>query len=307
MTSPDDKSPTADNANLRSIILMIAAMGCFTLADLLIKIASQTLPIGQIMIGFGIGSSLIFWTLMAIKGEPIQVAPLRQPAVMLRNVGDIFGSISMCLALAYVPISIIGAVIQTVPLMLTAVAALFLGERVGVRRLSAILVGFSGVLFILQPGASDFDAMVILALVAAIGMAIRDIGTKLISNDVSTLLLSFYASVLFALSGCLVLSITGGAVFPDNTALMLFFGMIALGSLGYVCVTNAIRLGEVSVVSPFRYSRLLFSVATGIIILGEQVDALMIFGCALTVGAGLYIWRREFFLKASSQQPSGVR
>ena len=288
----------ATNANMRSILLMIAAMACFTLADLLIKIASQTLPVGQVMMMLGIGSCLVFSGLMRVKGEPLQVAPLRQPALMLRNAGEIVGATSMCLALAYAPLSIVGAVFQTVPLMITAVAALFLGEHVGVRRMSAILVGFSGVLFILQPGAGDFNAMALLALVAAIGMTVRDVATKLISQDLSTLLLSLYGSVIFTISGVVLLSISGGAAVPDIGMTVLFIAMIALGSLGYICVTNAIRLGEMSVVSPFRYSRLLFSVMAGVLILGEEVNALMLFGCALTMGAGLYIWRREIILKA---------
>lgn len=301
-SAPD--AETAARANLQSIVLMILAMACFTLADLLIKIASQTLPVGQVMIMLGMGSAIVFWLLMIRKGEAILFSPLRQPAVMLRNAGDFIGSLSMCLALAYVPISTIGAVIQTVPLMITAVAALFLGETVGIRRLSAILVGFSGVLFILQPGGANFDAMVFLALVAAVGMTVRDVGTKLISQDLSTLLLSLYASLLFCVSGSLLLAFTGGATIPDRGMILLFLVMIALGSVGYICVTNAIRLGEMSVVSPFRYSRLLFSVAAGVIVLGEQVNGLMLFGCALTMGAGLYIWRREILLKGGQHSPA---
>ena len=290
-------APRPTGANLQSIILMIAAMGCFTLADLLIKIASRTLPVGQIMIMLGIGSSLVFCGLMRLKRDPIYFTPLRQPAVMLRNVGDFAGALGMCLALAYVPISTIGAVLQTVPLMITAAAALFLGERVGIRRLSAILVGFAGTLFILQPGSADFDLMVVLALVAAIGMTARDIGTKLISRELSTLLLSLYASMLFCVSGGILLLVTGGASLPDGGMILLFVVMTALGSLGYILVTTAVRLGDMSVVSPFRYSRLLFSLAVGILILGETVNAMMLVGCALTIGAGLYIWRREIVLQ----------
>ena len=290
-------APRPTGENLQSIILMIAAMGCFTLADLLIKIASRTLPVGQIMIMLGIGSSLVFWGLMRLKRDPIYFTPLRQPAVMLRNVGDFAGALGMCLALAYVPISTIGAVLQTVPLMITAAAALFLGERVGIRRLSAILVGFAGTLFILQPGSADFDLMVVLALVAAIGMTARDIGTKLISRELSTLLLSLYASMLFCVSGGILLLVTGGASLPDGGMILLFVVMTALGSLGYILVTTAVRLGDMSVVSPFRYSRLLFSLAVGILILGETVNAMMLVGCALTIGAGLYIWRREIVLQ----------
>ena len=297
MTEADNPSRTMSNANLRSIILMVAAMGCFTLVDLLIKIASQTLPVGQVMMTLGAGSTAVFAALIFARGETVRLAPLRQPAMLLRNTGDILAGITMSLALAYVPISIIGAVIQAVPLMLTAAAALFLGERVGIRRISAILVGFSGVLFIIQPGKSDFDLMVVLAVIAAVGLTIRDLGTKLVSRDVSTLLVSFYASVLYTLSGSALLLISGGATLPDGGTLVQFAAMISLGALGYICVTNAVRVGDMSVVSPFRYSRMLFSVAVGIIILGEEVNSMMMFGCALTIGAGLYIWRRELVLK----------
>ena len=217
--------------------------------------------------------------------------------MLLRNAGDILASMTMSLALAYVPISIIGAVIQAVPLMLTTAAALFLGERVGIRRISAIVVGFSGVLFIIQPGRSDFDWMVILAVIAAVGLTIRDIGTKLVSKDVSTLLVSFYASIMFTASGGALLTVSGGASIPNAGMVLMFAVMIALGCLGYICVTNAVRQGEMSVVSPFRYTRMLFSVAVGIVILGEEVNNMMMFGCALTISAGLYIWRRELVLK----------
>jgi drug/metabolite transporter (DMT)-like permease len=277
---------------------MIAAMGCFTFADLLIKIASQTMPVGQVMILLGVGSSIVFWGLMKIKGEVIRLSPLADPAVMLRNVGELIAATGMCLALVYVPISTIGAVIQTVPLMITAVAALFLGERVGIRRASAIVVGFLGAIFIVQPGGSDFDAMTILVFVSAVGMTVRDVGTKLVSSNFSTLLLSFYSCGLFSLAGCVLLLITGGASVPDTDMMMLFAAMIALGSFGVIFMTRAVRLGDMSVVSPFRYTRLLFSLAAGILILGEQVNTMMLLGCALTIGAGLYIWRREIVIQA---------
>ena len=311
MNQTTSSNDTPANANLHSIILMIAAMGFFTIADLLIKIASQSMPVGQAMLGLGAGSVVVFLVLMRVKKEPVRLIPLRQPAMLLRNVGDFVGSTSMCLALAYVPISTIGAVIQAVPLMLTAAGALFLGERVGLRRLSAIFVGFLGVLFILQPGGTEFDAMVILAVMAAVGLTVRDIGTKLVSREVPTLLVSLYGATIFTFSGALLLSITGGAVWPDATMMVMFLAMIALGSIGYICVVNSIRIGEMSVVSPFRYSRLLFAVAVGVIVLGEEINAMMLFGCALTIGAGLYIWRRELILKpepgaAAAADDSGV-
>ena len=285
------------SANLKSIILMIIGMGCLTLCDLLIKIASQTLPLGQVMIVFGVGSITVFLGLMRLKGESVRLSPFTNPAVVLRNIGDLIAINGMCLALVFVPISTIGAVIQTVPLMVTAAAALFLGERVGTRRWLAIVTGFLGTLFIIQPGAATFDITTTFVLIAAVGMTLRDITTKLVRENFSTLLLSSYTSVLFIISGGVLLIISGGAIVPDIGMIAILAAMITSGSLGFFFTTKAVRLGDVSVVIPFRYTRLLFSVAAGILILGEQVNAIMLFGSALTILSGLYIWRREIVIQ----------
>jgi len=286
------------SANLKSIILMIIGMACLTLADLLIKIASQTLALGQVMIVFGIGSMMVFLGLMSINGESIRLSPVTNSAVVLRNIGDLIAINGMCLALVFVPISTIGAVIQTVPLMVTAAAALFLGEKVGARRWFAIVIGFLGTLFVIQPGAAAFDITTTFVLIAAVGMALRDITTKLVRESFSTLLLSSYTSVLFIISGSILLIISGGGSVPDIGMIVILAAMIASGSLGFFFTTEAVRLGDVSVVIPFRYARLLFSMAAGILIFGEQVNAIMIFGSALTILSGLYIWRREIVLQS---------
>ena len=277
---------------------MIIAMGCLTLTDLLIKVASQTLPIGQVMISYGVGSLIVFWFLLRIKGESIRLSPLTNPTVIFRNIGDLIALNGMFLALVYVPLSTIGAVIQTVPILVTAAAALFLGERVGMRRASAIFVGFLGALLIIQPGAASFDITAILVLIAAIGMALRDIATKLVRENLSTLLLTFYSCFLFIISGGVLLIIDGGASVPVVGNSVTIVAMIVTGSLGFFFMTEAVRLGEMSVVSPFRYTRLLFSMAAGILILGEQVNASMIIGSALTILSGLYIWRREIVMQS---------
>ena len=286
------------SANLKSIILMIIGMGCLTLCDLLIKIASQTLPIGQVMISYGLGSLIVFWFLLRAKGESIRLSPLTNLTVIFRNIGDLIALNGMFLALVYVPLSTIGAVIQTVPILVTVAAALFLGEQVGMRRVSAIFVGFLGTLLIIQPGAATFDVTAILALIAAVGMAIRDIATKLVRENLSTLLLSFYSCFLFIISGSVLLIIKGEASLPDVDNIVTVAAIIATGSMGFFFMTEAVRLGEMSVVSPFRYTRLLFSMAAGILILGEQVNTSMVFGCALTIFSGLYIWRREIVMQS---------
>ena len=181
--------------------------------------------------------------------------------------------------------------------MVTAAAALFLKERVGKRRGLAIFIGFLGTLFIIQPGAATFDIATTLVFVAAVGMALRDISTKLVRKNFSSLLLSFYSCVLFILSGSVLLIIKGGARMPDIDMIFIVTAMVALGSLGFFLMTEAVRWGDMSVIIPFRYTRLLFSVAVGIVILGEQVNVIMLFGSALTILSGLYIWRREIVIQ----------
>ena len=97
------------SANLKSIVLMIIAMGCLTLTDMFIKIASQTLPIGQIMIIYGVGALLVFWGWLRIKGESIHLSHLPQSSSDLEKYYDLIAINSMFLALVYVPLSTIGA------------------------------------------------------------------------------------------------------------------------------------------------------------------------------------------------------
>ena len=287
------------SANLKGIMLMVISMGCLTLTDMLIKIVSQTLPIGQVMIFYGVGALAVFWGLLRINGESIQLSPFTNLAVVWRNIGDLIAMNSMFLALVYVPLSTVGAVIQAVPILVTACAALFLGEQVGLKRASAIFIGFLGTLLIIQPGAANFDITTILVLIAAVGMALRDISTKLVRENFSTLLLSFYSCFLFIISGSILLLIEGGPGVLDLGISVILVSMIASGCLGFFFMTKAVRLGDMSVVTPFRYTRLLFSMAAGIIILGEQVNGIMLIGSALTILSGLYIWRREVVIHSS--------
>ena len=285
--------------NVKSISLMIAAMGCLTLTDMLIKIISKTLPIGQVMMIYGIGALIVFWALLHIKRERIQLLPLTNPAVVWRNVGDLIAMNSMFLALVYVPLSTIGAVIQAVPILVTAAAALFLRETVGLRRVLAIFIGFFGTLLIIQPGAASFNIATILVLIAAVGMALRDIATKLVRESYSSLLLSFFSCFIFIFSGSVLLVINGVPSVPDFSNFIALAAMIVTGCMGFFFMTEAVRLGEMSVVSPFRYTRLLFSLLAGILILGEQVNTIMLIGSSLTILSGLYIWHREIVLQTS--------
>ena len=144
------KAPISDN--LRGIIYMITAMACFTVGDMCVKLASQELPSGQVMIALGLGCTIVFGFMLIRSGEPMWSRAFLERPVVLRNVGEIIGSYGMFMSLAFLPLSTVTAITQTLPLLLTLIAALFLGEKVGVHRLTAVVVGFIGSLIVIRPG-----------------------------------------------------------------------------------------------------------------------------------------------------------
>ncbi len=281
------------SGNLRGILYMIMGMACFTFGDLFVKLASQRLPSGQVMVVLGLGCMLVFLVMLKRTGQQIDMRTFFEPPVLLRNVGEVFGSACMFAALALSPLSTVTAIIQTLPLLLTLVAALFLGEQVGIHRMSAVAIGFIGVLIVIRPGMSDFDQYSLLALFAVVGMAMRDVGSRLTRPSISSLMLSFYSSLILILTGLVMLLISGEPGVPDFTVTLYLIGLIVAASLGLMMVTQSVRIAQISVVAPFRYVRLLYGMGLGVLLLGEVVDSYTVVGSLIAILAGIYIWMRE--------------
>ena len=203
------------------------------------------------------------------------------------------GSLGYVVALALVPLTTVSAVFQATPLAVTMGAALFLGESVGWRRWAAVGVGFLGVLVVLRPGLDGFVPASAIALVAVVGLGGRDLFTRRIPRTVPSLLLMTWGFAAVALVGLGQLAVTGGAVSPGRATLLAYAGALAFGSAAYWAIIEATRAGEVSVITPFRYSRLLFALAIGTTVFGERPDGWTLLGALLIVGSGLYAVLRE--------------
>ena len=173
--------------NVRAIMMMIAGMFFFTLGDLFLKLATTVMPLGMVMIALGLGMSVLFMAMMARARIPLYQKSYFHHALIMRSVGEMIGVVGMFIALAYAPLSSVTAIMQSLPLVLTAMGALFLKEPVGVRRLSALIAGFIGVLIIIRPGMSGFDIFASFTLIGVLGMAIRDFGTRILPSNISTL------------------------------------------------------------------------------------------------------------------------
>ena len=288
--------------NLRGILWMIASMAGFAIEDALIKTAAGSVPVGQILMLLGCGGATIFGLLARRSGVPVLTPVLLSRPVLVRNLAEMFGTMAFVSALVLAPLSTVTAIIQATPLAVTLGAAVFLKAPVGWRRWTAILVGFAGVLLIVRPGSAAFDLGAVLAVGAVFGLAARDLATRAAPSSVSSLQLATWGFASVVPAGAILLLASGGAVVPDRAATLSLLGALTIGVFAYYAIVSAMRVGEIAVVTPFRYSRLVFGMAIGILVFGERPDALTYGGAAIVIATGLYTLIREARL-ARAQRP----
>ncbi len=280
-------------ANLRGILLMCAAMAAFACEDALIKLASVHVPIGQILALIGTGGTLVFASIARLQGHAVVTPLALDRALLQRNGSEMVGTLGIVTALSLIPISTASAILQATPLVVTAGAALFLGERVGWRRWSAVLAGFLGMLMILRPAGDEFDPNALWAVLGVIGLAGRDLATRRMPKGLPTLVVATWGFATVALLGFALLALQDELVMPSALALAQIAGALSIGIGAYWMIIEATRAGDVSAISPFRYSRLIFALAIGLLVFDENPDAWTIAGAALIIASGVYTVLRE--------------
>jgi drug/metabolite transporter (DMT)-like permease len=280
-------------SNLRGSLLMVAAMAGFAAEDMFLKSAARSLPVGQILILFGAGGSLIFALLAKRRGERVLHPAILSPPILIRAVFEVTGRLFYTLAIALTPLSSASAILQATPLVVVAGAALIFGEKVGWRRWTAIAVGFAGVLIILRPGLEGFELLSLLAVVGTLGFAGRDLATRAAPPVLSNLQLGVYGFAMMVPTGAALLFAWGGAALPTPTATAYLLAATIVGVAGYYSLTAAMRIGEVSVVTPFRYTRLVFALILSVTVFGESPDAATLLGSAIVVASGVYTLLRS--------------
>lgn len=288
MTS-DDRTA---GGNLRGSALMVAAMAGFAVEDVFLKAAAVSLPLGQIMLMVGVTGIVVFALQARRRWEAVLPRAFLSRGMVVRSAFEVMGRLFYALAVALTPLSSASAILQATPLLVVAAAAVVLKEKVGWRRWAAVLVGFAGVLIILRPGLAAFDALSLLAVAGMIGFAGRDLATRAAPPSLSNRQLGVAGFSMLTLSGGIILAVTGGAVMPDAGTLAMVLGCAIFAIAAYAALTGAMRNGEVSVVTPFRYTRLVFAMILGVAVFGEQPDGATLLGSAMIVGSGLYAMHR---------------
>lgn len=290
----------ARKADLIGSAFMVLAMALFAVEDAFIKTAALTLPIGQVLILFGLGGACVFAALLRLNAMTLFVPDVLSRPMRIRAVFEVTGRLFYVLAIAMIPLSAATVILQATPLVVVAGAAIVFGETVGWRRWTAIIVGLIGVIIIIQPGTDSFSALSLLAIIGMFGFAGRDLASRAAPASIGTLRLGLYGFCAVIVAGALYTLWEGaGVIRPTLLAALSLLGAVGAGVAAYASLMKAMRTGDVSAVTPFRYTRLLFGIGMGVVLFGERLTTATWAGSALIVLSGLFImWRGK---KAAAQ------
>lgn len=290
MKDPD--LPPSDN--LRGVLFMCASMAAFTINDTFVKSVTQTLPLFQ-TVGLRGLIAVAGLTVLALATGAFRHLPGRRDAglILLRSVADVAATITFLTALLHMPLANLSAILQALPLLITLGAALVYGDRIGWRRMTAILVGLVGVLIIIRPGTEGFDRWSILGIGSVLCVVVRDLAVRPLQGAVPSSLVALGAAVAVTLMGWTGTALQGWQT-PTGSELIRILGAGLFLIVGYITSVSAMRHGDIGLVAPFRYTSLLWAIALGFLVFGNLPDFWTLTGAAIVVAAGLFtLWRER--------------
>ena len=290
------RTPGRIEAPGRGIAYMIGGSLLLTMNDAVVKWVSSDFQLGQILVSRGL-AALVIITLVLCWRKEFNIFRVKYPKIqLLRAVLMIAGTYLFISGLRLMPLAENVAVAFVGPIFVTALAPLILAERVGWRRWAAVLVGFAGVLVMLRPGGDGLNWAALFPAGAALCGALRDLLTRRISHTEASGTTLFYSTLGVTLAGAVA------APFGWQPPGMVDLGLFALAGV-LLCAAHFLhietfRFAEAALVTPFKYSSLLWAGAIGFLIWGDTPDRWTVLGAALLIGSGLYIFHRE------SRQPA---
>ena len=279
--------------NLRGAGIMVVSMTFYTTNDAAMKYVMQTLPLMQSITLRGIVIVLLLLAVAARDGGlRMRMARRDQLMMLLRMVGEVGSTLLYLSALKNMALGDLSAIMQSLPLLVTLAAALVFGERIGWRRLLAVVVGMFGVLLILRPGSPAFDGWSLVALASVVMVMLRELATRTISGAMpsSTIALSTAVGVTLTAALAPTSEVWRMPTLAESGLIVIAAGLL---TIGYLSAVSAMRVGDISFVAPFRYASLIVAITLGLVVFGEWPDLWTWAGGALVVGAGVYVVWRE--------------
>lgn len=295
--------------NSRGALLMMAAMAAFTANDTCMKALSGEMALNQALFLRGLMTTLAMLAIgIAWRGLRFDLPRRDWFLIALRTLAEILAAYFFLTALFHMPLANVTAVLQALPLTVTLAGAVFFAEPVGWRRMSAILIGFAGVLLIVRPGPEGFNAYGVMAVASVACVTVRDLATRRLSAAVPSIMVAFSAAAGVMLYFGLA-SVGDTWVRPSTAGTLQLVGAAVFVIGGYLLAVLAMRQGELSFVTPFRYTGLLWALVLGFVFFGDWPDALTLLGSAIVVATGIFTFWRERRVRriAARTVPGGAR
>jgi drug/metabolite transporter (DMT)-like permease len=276
----------------RAIAAMCMAMLCFVGNDTFNKLARDYWPTGQVLATRGVMAIALFLLVIRVTGHWQKLTLVLHKTVLRRGVLEGFVAVLFIAALGMLPLQIALAAIMASTLFGTALSVPVLGEQVGWRRWAAILVGFLGMVLVLRPTGDVSLIGAGLMLTCALGVAIRDLATRFIPREIPSVIVTLATVVGAFTGGVCLLPFETPAPFAIEPLIFLAFSTFFVLA-GNFSAVYAFREVEIGLVSPFRYTNLLWGLVAGWFVFGEWPTAFVWIGVALILASGLYTLHRE--------------
>jgi drug/metabolite transporter (DMT)-like permease len=278
--------------NLRGILAVLTASTAFVFNDSIVKLLSEELPSGEILIVRGVLATAMLFIAVAAMGKMRPIGVFFQPMMLLRLIAAAGATTFIVIALRHLPLATVNTVLQMTPLAVTAGAAIVYRERVGWQRWLAALTGFLGVLLIVKPGGG-FGVAAYIVLIALFFTTTRDLTTRGLDRTIPSIFVAAGSAAAITLAGVLVVPFDGEWVLPSPWAWGLMTASAACLFVANILMVTALRAGEIAVIAPFRYTPVPLSIALGWWLWNDVPDAIASIGIALVLAAGLYTLHRE--------------
>jgi len=281
----------------RGIAAMVAGVALLTLQDAVIKALTAAYPIGEILFVRGLFVFVPVALFARCAGGLASLRVRDWGGQAARAALTVVSTFLFVTGLALLPLADAVAVVMAGPLFITALAPALLGERVGWRRWSAVIVGLTGVLIMIRPTGEAVRLAALLPLAAAFTGALRDLLTRRLSLTEGSTAILLVTTAAVTLSGLATWPFSDWAPMGWRDVALLALSGCLLGAAHFLLI-EAFRLAEAGLVAPFKFTNMLWAVLFGFIIWGELPDRWVLAGALLVVASGLYILRREAVRRA---------
>ena len=279
-----------NNQQLIGILFMILGMFCLSVNDVNVKWLSKEYPVWEIVF-FRAFSGLIISFFLIMKFGIKSIKTKKPIAHTVRAISAVGCVVFYFFGLKFLMLSENNALAHSGPIIATVLAVPILGEKLGIKRLLAVIFGFVGVLVIVQPGTSLFKIESFLPITSAIFMAFSYISLRFIMKTDSSISIIFYYSL--ALFFTSIIFFPNNFLFPSLIDLIPLFSLGIMGSLGHYFMSQAAKRAETAVITPFEYSAFLWVIILGYLFLNEIPTSTILAGGLIIVTSGIYIIYRE--------------